>query len=157
MKKILKIKKFKFKAGKSLLKYLKKNKIIYSHWIENIFSKRKINIKEHEIYELFLINLKKDLNIHKTTTLKIVYKKLKEKNLTLVKPEIALYSATKIGLKKVGTWYRYATPFQSMIDSDNVPHLPKLGKALKRYFVETYWSYPGAIFHPHNEFLVCRY
>ena len=22
---------------------------------------------------------------------------------------------------------------------------------------ETYWSYPDAIFHPHNEFVVCKY
>ena len=43
-----------------------------------------------------------------------------------------------------------------MIDSDGVPHLPKLGKALNKYFIETYWSYPHAIFHPHNEFVVCK-
>ena len=40
------------------------------------------------------------------------------------------------------------------MDSDNVPHLPKLGSALGKLFIETYWSYPGAIFHPHNDFLV---
>ena len=45
----------------------------------------------------------------------------------------------------------------SMVDSDNVPHLPKLGKALNKMFIETYWAYPGAIFHPHNEFVVCKY
>ena len=42
----------------------------------------------------------------------------------------------------------------SMVDTDGVPHLPKIGKALGSYFVETYWSYPKAIFHPHNEFIV---
>ena len=46
---------------------------------------------------------------------------------------------------------------KSMIDTDNVPHLPKLGKALNSFFLETYWAYPGAIFHPHNEFVVCKY
>ena len=35
---------------------------------------------------------------------------------------------------------------RSMVDSDNVPHLPKLGKALNKFFIETYWAYPGAIF-----------
>ena len=25
------------------------------------------------------------------------------------------------------------------------------------YFIETYWAYPNAIFHPHNEFIVCKY
>ena len=43
-----------------------------------------------------------------------------------------------------------------MIDRDNVPHLPKLGKALNKLFIETYWSYKGAIFHPKNEFVVCK-
>ena len=43
-----------------------------------------------------------------------------------------------------------------MIDSDGVPHLPKLGRALNKNFIETYWSYPNAIFHPHNEFIVCK-
>ena len=33
-----------------------------------------------------------------------------------------------------------------MIDSDGIPHLPKLGQGLNLLFIETYWSYPGAIF-----------
>ena len=56
--------------------------------------------------------------------------------------------------QKTGEWLRFATPFNSLIDSDGVPHLPKLGKALGKYFIETYWSYPDAVFHPHNEFVV---
>ena len=56
-----------------------------------------------------------------------------------------------------GEWLRMAVPFNSMIDSDGVPHLPKLGKALGKKFLETYWSYPDAIFHPHNDFLVIRF
>ena len=43
-----------------------------------------------------------------------------------------------------------------MIDTDKVPHLPKLEELLKKYFIETYWSYPDAIFHPHNEFIVTK-
>ena len=35
-----------------------------------------------------------------------------------------------------------------MVDIDGVPHLPKIGKALGFFFLETYWSYPDAIFHP---------
>ena len=39
-------------------------------------------------------------------------------------------------------------------DSDGSTHLPKIrGKALNKYFIETYWSYPDAVFHPHNEFV----
>ena len=51
---------------------------------------------------------------------------------------------------------RIAVPFKSMIDSDGVPHLPKLGRALNKNFIETYWSYPKAVFHPHNDFLVLK-
>ena len=43
-----------------------------------------------------------------------------------------------------------------MIDTDGVPHLPKLGSALGKKFIETYWSYPHAIFHPHNDFVVAK-
>jgi hypothetical protein len=27
---------------------------------------------------------------------------------------------------------------------------------LNKYFIETYWAYKRAIFHPHNEFIVCK-
>ena len=33
--------------------------------------------------------------------------------------------------KKLVNELRFATPMKSMIDSDNVPHLPKLGKACR--------------------------
>ena len=84
-------------------------------------------------------------------------KKLKKKNYSLVSPDIALRTRLIYKEQKKGEWLRFATPLKSMIDSDNVPHLPKLGKALDKYFIETYWSYPGAVFHPHNEFVVMKY
>ena len=71
-------------------------------------------------------------------------------------PEIAIYSRLIFKKQKKGEWIRFATPLRSMIDTDGVPHLPKLGKALGIFFLETYWSYPKAIFHPHNEFVVCK-
>ena len=43
----------------------------------------------------------------------------------------------------------------SLVDIDGVPHLPKIGKALG-FFLETYWSYPDAIFHPKNEFIFVK-
>ena len=156
MKKIIKIKSFNFLTGKDLLNYLKKKKIIFSPWIENILYKKKFNKKKFLPVELVLINLKKDLGIKKTIYLRDVYKILKTKKLKLLKPEIALYAATKIKIKKKGTWHRFATPLNSMIDSDGIPHLPKIGYALNCYFVETYWSYPKAVFHPHNSFIVCQ-
>ena len=72
----------------------------------------------------------------------------------MIEPEIAIYLRCLYKKQPKGEWLRIAVPFNSMIDSDGVPHLPKLGSALGKLFIETYWSYPGAIFHPHNDFLV---
>jgi hypothetical protein len=71
--------------------------------------------------------------------------------------DVALRLRLFYKMQKKGEWLRVATNMKSMIDSDNVPHLPKLGAALNKIFIETYWAYSGAIFHPHNEFVVCRY
>ena len=99
----------------------------------------------------------KDLGFTGPTELDKVYEKSKLENLSLVEPSIALLCREFYLEQSTGEWLRFATPFESMIDPDGVPHLPKLGKALNLYFVETYWSYPKAIFHPHNEFVVCKY
>jgi hypothetical protein len=156
MKIIIKIKTFELATGADLLKLLKKKKIIFSPWIENILNKKKFNTKNFLPIELVIINLKKDLGINKAIYLKDIYKILKNKKLKLLRPEIALYAATRIKIKKKGTWHRFATPLNSMIDSDGIPHLPKIGRALNSYFVETYWAYPKAVFHPHNSFIVCK-
>ena len=63
-------------------------------------------------------------------------------------PDIAFRSRLQYHEQKTGEWLRFATPMNSLIDSDGVPHLPKLGKALNSFFIETYWSYSKAIFHP---------
>ena len=97
------------------------------------------------------------MGFKKPVKLKAIYKKLKEKKFKCVSPDIALIARLHYNEQKSGEWLRFATPMKSMIDTDNVPHLPKLGKALGKYFLETYWSYPGAIFHPHNEFIVMKY
>ena len=73
----------------------------------------------------------------------------------LVEPDLALEGEIVLNDQKE-EWLRFATPFNSMIDTDGVPHLPKLGRALNKYFIETYWSYKKAIFHPHNEFVVTK-
>ena len=92
----------------------------------------------------------------KPTKLKNIYAKIKKEGFQLVPPDIAIRTRLKYKEQKTGEWLRFATPFKSMIDRDGVPHLPKLGKALGKFFIETYWSYPGAIFHPHNEFIVSK-
>ena len=96
------------------------------------------------------------LGFKKPTSLDKIYKKILKRNFSLVPPDIALRARFIYKEQKKGEWLRFATPLKSMVDSDNVPHLPKLGKALGKYFIETYWSYPGAIFHPHNEFVVMK-
>ena len=35
-------------------------------------------------------------------------------------------------------------------------HLTAIAISLGIMFIETYWSYPKAIFHPHNEFVVMK-
>ena len=64
--------------------------------------------------------------------------------MTTVHPEIAIVPSLIYDEQPTKEWLRIATPMDGMIDSDNVPHLPKLGRALGLYFLETYWSYPDA-------------
>ena len=96
----------------------------------------------------------KSLGFSRPAKLEKIYKKIKEKKFILVQPDVALRARLFYKEQKKGEWLRFATPLNSMVDSDGVPHLPKLGKALGLYFVETYWSYPKAIFHPHNDFIM---
>lgn len=158
-------KKFKFwkkvKQEKNLpikryINLLKKKKIVLSPWIENIVNNKRNKIKisknDYYLYRVYV----RDLGFKKATTLKSIYKKIKEYNFDLVPPDIAIRTRLIYLEQKKGEWLRFATPFNSMIDTDNVPHLPKLGSALGKYFIETYWSYPKAIFHPHNEFVVYK-
>ena len=80
-----------------------------------------------------------------------IYKRIKKNNLNLILPETCLLARLLYFEQKKGEWLRFATPLRALIDSDGVPHLPKLGRALNKYFIETYWSYPKAIFHPNNK------
>ena len=136
---------------------LKKKKVIFSHWILDIVKNKKNKIfitkKKVELYRIKVRNL----GFKKPTTLKKIYKKIDKLNYQLVPVDVALRTRLVYKNQKKGEWLRIATNMISMMDSDNVPHLPKLGKALNKMFIETYWAYPGAIFHPHNEFVVCKY
>ncbi len=147
----------KLKTCRDIIKNLKKNKVNVSPWIENVFNlkKNKITITKKKV-QLFRIKVK-SLGFRKPTELKKIYKKIKDNGFKLVNPDIALRVRLKYKDQKTGEWLRFATSFNALIDSDGVPHLPKLGKALNTLFIETYWSYPKAIFHPHNEFIVMKY
>ena len=145
-----------YKSIKDCLNKNKKSKIYISPWIEDIIKNKKnkfiLNKKKVFLYRIKV----RDLGFKKATKLKDIYKKLKQKKFELVSLDHALMARISYKNQKTGEWLRFATPFNSMIDSDGVPHLPKLGKALNKFFIETYWSYPNAIFHPHNEFVVCK-
>ena len=127
-----------------------------SPWIKNIYSKKKNNIKitKGKIY-LYRIKVK-NLGFIRPTQLNKIYKEIKKHGFKLVNPDIALRTRLYYKEQTTGEWLRFATSFNDLIDSDGVPHLPKLGKALGTLFIETYWSYPKAIFHPHNEFVVMK-
>jgi len=145
---------------KSILKelqYLKKRGILLSPWIENIYLNKKNKIKlSKRSLKLYRIKVR-NLGFKKPAKLDDIYKKIKKMKYYLVPPDIALTTRLNYKNQKKGEWLRFATPFNSMIDTDGVPHLPKHGKALNKLFIETYWAYRKAIFHPHNEFVVCKY
>ena len=146
----------KYKSLSRCIKELKKKKIHLSPWIENLVKNKrnKISFPKNKIY-LYRIKVK-TLGFKKATQLREIYKKLKKLSYELVSLDIAFLARLQYSEQKTGEWLRFATPFNSLIDSDGVPHLPKLGKALGKMFIETYWSYPKAIFHPHNEFVVMK-
>ena len=150
------IKPNKYKNLSICIKDLKKNKVYISPWIENILKnkKNKIITSKKTVY-LFRVKVS-SLGFNKPTQLKDIYKRFKKNNFKLVSLDIALRARLQYKEQKTGEWLRFATPMNSLIDSDNVPHLPKLGKALNKFFIETYWSYSKAIFHPHNEFVVMK-
>ena len=154
-KEFLRIKNYPFSTSKELIDEFKKKKIIASLWIEKFLKKNKIN-KKKDLFpcKLYRLNLRKDLGIKKPTYLRDIHKEIKRKGYNLVEPEIAIYSRLLIKQKKPGEWLRFATPLKSMVDGDGIPHLPKIGYGLNKYFIETYWSYPKAIFHPKNDFVV---
>ena len=141
------------KKSKEYLTDLKNSGYVTSPWIENIFlSKEYSNIKNKKFYlsRYFL----SEIGFLGPTKLKDIYERFYELNLGLVYPILSLILRLNYNEQSKGEWLRIAVPFDSMIDADGVPHLPKLGHALNKFFIETYWSYPEAIFHPHNEFVV---
>jgi hypothetical protein len=131
---------------------LKQDGYNVSEWITDIGNK--LEVKKHN-YPVNLFRVKvSDFGFTGPCKLKDIYKKFSNEGFNLVSPDIAILTRFLYDEQPTGEWLRIATPLDSMIDSDGVPHLPKLGKGLGMFFIETYWSYPDAIFHPHNEFIV---
>ena len=122
-----------------------------SDWIIDISSRLNSELKNE--YEIWSVSLK-DLGFTGPTKLEDIYEKFQIKGFSDVPPEIALILRMHVEKHSLNEWMRILTPINSMIDKDGIPHLPKLGSGLGNLYVETYWAWPQAIFHPHNEFLV---
>ena len=127
------------------------NDIKISDWIVDISLGLNSDLKKK--YNLWLVSLG-DLGFSGPTKIKDFYMELEKNGYTTVPPEIALILRGDYTEQPKTEWLRVATPLNAMIDRDGVPHLPKLGSALGNLYVETYWAWPEAIFHPHNEFIV---
>ncbi len=152
----LKIDKVSYNNVSQLLQGLKQKNYQTSHWIDNIFEKKQASLDNLQLpINLYRIKLV-DLGFNGPTELKDFYDKAIKTGFKLLEPEVALLARELYTNQPTGEWLRFATPLKSMIDTDGVPHLPKLGKALGKFFIETYWSYPKAIFHPHNEFVLSK-
>ncbi len=150
----LKISNIKFNNATECVAELKSKGFYVSPWIENIVKKYNYKFeKSKSPINLVRITVK-DLGFKGPTELLDIYNKIENSDFKLVNPEIAIYSRLIYTKQPTGEWIRFATPLNSMVDTDGVPHLPKLGHALGKNFIETYWSYPKAIFHPHNDFIV---
>ncbi len=148
------IKECKFGNMQECVELLLKKNYQVSHWIKDIAKRTKTDFKNIK-FPVVLTRVKvSELGVKSATTLKTIYNLLEKNNLKLVDPLIAINSRFYYDEQPRGEWLRFAVPLNSMIDSDGVPHLPKLGHGLGMYFLETYWSYPDAVFHPHNEFVV---
>ena len=155
MEKIWKeITKINFSTCEDCLKELKKNNFRVSPWIEDIVKRNNYKFSNYKFPIKLVRKYVRDFGFDKPVELEIIYKEIKKLGYDLVPPEIAIYVRSMYKEQPTGEWLRFATQLNSMIDSDGVPHLPKLGKALGLFFVETYWSYPKAIFHPHNDFVM---
>ncbi len=153
---LIEINEFRFKDSKECLDSYDNKKFKFSPWIENIVQKYNYKYDEKKLPIKLIKKSVRDLGFSDPKELQEIYRKFLELGYNLVSPELAIYSRLLFTQQNVGEWLRFATPLDSMIDTDGVPHLPKLGKALDTFFIETYWSYPKAIFHPHNDFIVVK-
>jgi len=148
------IKETKFVNMHECVELLLKKNYVVSHWIKDIAKRTKTDFNKIN-FPVELIRVKvSDLGINSPTTLKTIYELLEKNELKPIDPLIAINARFYYDEQPKGEWLRMAVPFDSMIDSDGIPHLPKLGQGLNLFFLETYWSYPGAVFHPHNDFVV---
>lgn len=145
-----------FVSPKKIINDLKNNGYKVSLWIEDVFLNGKNEIKPLVgDYNFFRVKVA-DLGFKTPVELSEIYNRFQKINFKCVPPLLALYLRSNYNEQVKGEWLRIATPIDSLIDTDGIPHLPKLGQGLGFFFIETYWSYPKAIFHPHNDFVFIK-
>jgi len=143
-----------YATGADYLDALSREGFRVSDWIDDVVRKPGFRVND-VTWPLPLVRVRLDqLGFSAPTTLEEVYRVMIGRGYENPPPEAALALRFVYPEQPVGEWLRVATPMNAMVDRDGVPHLPKLGHALGKYFLETYWSYPGAVFHPHNEFVL---
>ena len=140
--------------GKQYCDALIKRGYRLSDWIINIASRSDFPI-DTTAWPLPLVRVSLGLlGFEGPTTLKDFYSAADGEGFENPSPEAALALRFNYDEQPIGEWLRVATKMDQMVDSDKVPHLPKLGKALNHFYIETFWAYPNAVFHPHNEFVM---
>jgi len=143
-----------YTSGSQYLDTLIKRGYRLSDWIVDIVSKPDFQVNT-VLWPLPLVRVRLDsVGFSKPTTLKKFYKTAAHAGFENCPPEAALALRFNYDEQPMGEWLRVAIDMNKMVDSDGVPHLPKLGGALNRFYLETYWAYPDAVFHPHNEFVM---
>jgi len=143
---------FKYGSVSDCINELEQKNYKVSEWIKDIGTRLKVEPRDYPV-NLFRIKVS-DFGFAETCKLKDIYEAFSSQGYKTVSPDIAILTRFLYDDQPNAEWLRIATPFDSMVDSDNMPHLPKLGRGLGMHFIETYWSYRDAIFHPHNEFVV---
>ena len=146
------VEEFKYNSVSDCINDLEHKSYVVSEWIKDIGTRLEIEPRDYP-FNLFRIKVA-DFGFTEACKLKDVYEAFSSQGHKTVPPDVAILTRFLYDEQPNTEWLRIATPFDSMIDGDNIPHLPKLGRGLGMYFIETYWSYPDAIFHPHNEFIV---
>lgn len=139
--------------SEDIIKLMYENNIKVSDWILDIFERIDKFISVESNINLAKVSLR-ELEFKGPTKLEDFYTKALENNLSFLTPQEAMLARVAYKNQPSKEWLRIATALDAMIDSDGVPHLPKMGYALSNFYVETYWAWPNAIFHPHNEFIL---
>lgn len=131
---------------------LEKRDVSVTPWVHNIFrDETKLVVCQSKT----VIKVKlSELGLLDATTLQEIRITVKRHGLDWFSNGEALWLITAIRRLAPLNWQRVLVGPSALVDADGIPHLPKLGFALGRFRVDTYYAWESSIFHPHNEFIV---